>query len=76
MLYILFTILMIGVFGKLLSFAFKMTWGIIKVLGILVLIPVILIALVCAGLFYIALPLLVFIWFITLITRKSTGQYA
>lgn len=63
----IFVILMVGIFGKLIGLAFKMTWGITKVLFTLVFLPVILIGLVIAGLISIALPLLVVIGIITLI---------
>jgi hypothetical protein len=59
MLTLLFVILMFGVFGKMIGFAFRATWGLTKVLVNLVLLPVFLIALVLAGLLYIAVPLLV-----------------
>lgn len=63
----IFMILMVGIFGKLIGLAFKMTWGITKILFTLVFLPVILIGLVIAGLISIALPLLVVIGIITLI---------
>lgn len=63
----IFVILMVGIFGKLIGLAFKMTWGITKILLTLVFLPVILIGLVIAGLISIALPLLVVIGIITLI---------
>ena len=63
----IFVILMVGIFGKLIGLAFKMTWGITKILFTLVFLPVILIGLVIAGLISIALPLLVVIGIITLI---------
>jgi hypothetical protein len=59
MLMLIFVILMFGVFGKMIGFAFRATWGLTKVLVNLVLLPVFLIALVLAGLLYIAVPLLV-----------------
>ena len=43
MLTLLFVICMFGIFGKLIGLAFKMTWGIAKVLFTLVFLPVILV---------------------------------
>lgn len=59
MLTLIFAVLMIIVFGKLIIWAIKAAWGITKVLVTIVLFPVILIGLVCAGAIYLALILLV-----------------
>lgn len=67
MIELLFTILMFVVFGKLLFFAIKATWGIAKILLTIVLLPFILVALAFAGLLYIAFPLLVIIGIVSLI---------
>lgn len=64
---LLFIILMFAVFGKLIGLAFKMTWGIAKILFTLVFLPVILIGLVVGGLISLALPLLVIVGIITLV---------
>lgn len=69
MLAILFTILMFAVFGKLLVLAFKVSWGIMKILFTLVFLPVILIGLVIAGFIYIALPILIVIGIVTLVKK-------
>jgi len=63
----LFTILMIGIFGKLIGLAFKMTWGIAKILVTLVFFPIALIGLVIGGLISIALPILVLVGIVFLI---------
>ncbi len=62
---LVFLILMIAVFGKLLIFAVKATWGITKILFTLVFFPLVLIGLVAAGLMYIALPILLVVGIIT-----------
>lgn len=72
MLYFLFVILMIGVFGKMIGFAFRATWGLTKVLFNLVLLPVFLIGLVIAGLMYIALPVLIIVGVIMLIVKVAS----
>lgn len=67
MLTLVFICLMIGVFGKLIGLAFKMTWGITKVLFTLVFLPFVLIALAIGGLVTIALPLVVVVGIISLV---------
>lgn len=63
----LFTILMMVVFVKLIGLAIKMTWGLFKILMVLIVFPAILISLAVAGLFYIAIPLLVLTGVVSLI---------
>ena len=67
MLTLIFTCLMVWIFGKLIWIAFKMTWGITKVLFNLIFLPIILIALVIGGLVSVALPVLIIIGLIMLI---------
>ena len=67
MLSFLLTILMIVVFGKLIGFAIRATWGISKVIITLVLLPMILIVLVLGGLLSIAFPILVIVGLIALV---------
>ena len=59
MLTALFIILMFPVFGKLILFAFKASWGILKILLTIIIFPLFLIGLFFSGLVYIALILLV-----------------
>ena len=66
MLNLLFTILMIMVFGKLIGFAIRAAWGISKVIVTLVFLPLILIGLVLGGLIYLALPILIVVGLVTL----------
>ncbi len=56
---IIFVILMLVVFGKILKFAVKATWSIAKIVVSLVLLPLILVCLVLSGLIVLALPLLI-----------------
>lgn len=67
MLTILFWILMLMIFGKILKFAIKATWGISKIIVFVILLPIVLIALVLQGLVALALPILVVIGVISLI---------
>ena len=66
MLSVLFTILMIGIFGKLIGFAFHAAWGLTKVVCTLVVLPVVLIVLVVAGFVALALPVLVIVGIVAL----------
>ena len=66
---ILFTIASIIVFFKLMIFAFKTGWGITKVLAFLILLPLILIGMVCAGLVVFTFPILAIIGLITVIKK-------
>lgn len=63
---LLFIILMLGIFGKMIGFALRATWGITKILFNLVLLPLFLICLVIAGFMYIAMPILVIVGIIML----------
>lgn len=58
---LLFVILLLVIFGKLLSFALKAAWSITKILFSVVIFPLVLIMLVVAGLMYVALPVLVIV---------------
>ena len=71
MLTFIFTILMIVVFGKLLIFAIRATWGITKIILTLVLLPLFLIGLVIQGLVYLAIPILLIGGVITLFMSKN-----
>ena len=55
---ILSLVLFTMVFGKLLVFAFKVGWGILKIAVYLVFLPVIVLMLIFGGLFYLALPIM------------------
>ena len=66
---ILFFILFFWIFGDLLGFAFRATWGIFKISLFIVFLPLILVALVFGGLLYIAFPVLLVIGLISLIAK-------
>ena len=66
MLSVLFTILMIGIFGKLIGFAIHAAWGLTKVVWTLVVQPVVLIVLVVAGFVALAMPVLVIVGIVAL----------
>lgn len=67
MLTILFTILMFVVFGKILLFAIRATWGISRIVFSVVLLPIFLIGLVLKGLISLALPVLILIGIVSLV---------
>ena len=73
MLTLLFVICMFGIFGKLIGLAFKMTWGIAKVLFTLVFLPVILVGLVMGGLLVVAFPLLIVVGIVSLAVGLLKG---
>ena len=66
MLSFMFTILMFIVFGKLLLFAIKATWGIARIVFSLVLLPLFLVGLVLKGLIALAFPILIVIGLVVL----------
>ena len=69
MLSLLFTIFFFMIFGKMIGFAFRATWGIFKVLMYLVFLPLILVAMVFGGLVYIALPILLVVGLASLFVK-------
>ena len=73
MLTLLFVICMFGIFGKLIGLAFKMTWGIAKVLCTLVFLPVILVGLAMGGLLVVAFPLLIVVGIVSLAVGLLKG---
>lgn len=73
MLTLLFVICMFGIFGKLIGLAFKMTWGMAKVLFTLVFLPVILVGLAMGGLLVVAFPLLIVVGIVSLAVGMLKG---
>jgi putative multidrug resistance protein len=69
MITLIFGILLIGFLGKMIAWAFKATWNIVKVLLVIVFFPLILIVMACTGLIYIALIFLIIGGIISLIAR-------
>jgi hypothetical protein len=63
---ILFFVFFIGIFGKLIGFALKASWSLIKVILYLVALPLILVGLVFSGLIFIAIPILAIVGLATL----------
>lgn len=71
MLTILFLILMIAVFGKLIWLAIRAAWGITKILFSIVFLPIVLIALAVSGLMVVALPILIIVGLVALLVPKK-----
>lgn len=67
MITILFWVLMIAVFGRLLGLAIRMAWGLTKMICFFLFLPLILIVLVFVGLIYLAIPLLLIIGIVSLV---------
>lgn len=67
MLTMVFAILMVMIFGKLLFFAVKAAWGITKILFTFVFLPLCLIGFVVEGLIWISLPVLIVIGIVSLV---------
>lgn len=67
MLTLLFIILMLLIFGKLIGLAVRAAWGISKIICTVVLLPLFLIGLVFAGLMGIAFPILLVVGIVSLI---------
>ena len=61
---------MLFLFGKLLVFGIRAAWEISKIVLTVVFLPIILIALVVGGLFYIAFPILIVLGLISLVARR------
>ena len=70
MLELLFMLCLLGVFGKLLVFGIRATWGIAKILFTIVFLPVVLLALVFSGLLYVAFPVLVVIGIVAMVATR------
>ena len=61
-------VLFMMVFGKLLGFAFRVGWGMLKISAYLIFLPAIVLMLIFGGLIYLALPILIVVGLIGLCT--------
>ena len=71
MITLIFSILMIAVFGRLLMFAIRLAWGALKVVLSLVFLPAALILLFIKGLFTVAFPILIIVGLISIFIPKQ-----
>ena len=67
MLSIIFFLALVWVSWKIFVFGMKAAWGIAKIFCTVLLFPVFLVGLVCVGLLYVAIPILVIIGVVVLI---------
>ena len=74
MLTMAFVILFFVVFGKLLKFALKATWGLTKLSLAFIILPLILLAIVVSKLILMIVPVLVFIGLIALIAGAANKE--
>lgn len=70
MLALIFMVLLFMIFGKILIFAVKATWGITKIICTVVLFPLVLVGMVVIGMIKIALPVLLIVGIISLFMPK------
>ena len=73
MLTLIFLVMMILVFGKILGFAIRAAWGVSKIVCTVVFLPVLLVGLVLIGLVKIALPILLIVGGVSLLLPKING---
>ena len=59
MLTLLMMIMFFAVFGKLLGFAFKVGWSMLKIAVYLIFLPAVVLMLIFGGFLYVALPILI-----------------
>ncbi|MBQ6588284.1 MAG: hypothetical protein IJI01_06365 [Butyrivibrio sp.] len=67
MMTIMFLIFFFMIFGKLAGFAFRATWGIMKMMFYFIFLPFIIVGLVMGGLLYIAFPILLVVGLFSLL---------
>ncbi len=66
MLTLISVLLFLAVFGRLMLFAIKLGWGIMKFVGFLVFLPAIILGLIITGVVSIAIPALIVIGLVSL----------
>ena len=69
MLTLIMMIMFFAVFGKLLGFAFKVGWGMLKIAAYLIFLPAIVPMLMFGGLLYVALPILIVVGIVGMAVR-------
>ena len=73
MLTLIFLILMFSVIGSLIHMAFRLAWGVTKVIFAIVFFPIILVGLALAGFVYISIILLIIAGIISLFRHLVVG---
>ena len=72
MLTIIFVIALIWVLWKLVVLGVKAAWGIAKIICTILLFPAFMIGLVCVGLIYVAIPILIIVGIAAMIGKITT----
>ncbi len=70
MLKIVFVILMLAVFGRMIGLAFRAAWGVTKILFRLILLPLFLVGLALSGFLYMALMLLLVVGIVMIVAKR------
>lgn len=68
---LLFGILMLVILGKLLVFAIKASWGLVKILFTIVFLPLILLGLIVAGLAAVAIPAILILGVLAFVSSRT-----
>ena len=63
---IIFVLLMIAIFGRILAWGIKASWGLTKIVLVVVFFPLILIVFALSGLIFVALPILLIVGIVVL----------
>ena len=71
MLSIMFFILFMAVFGKMIGFAIRCTWGIFKTVMFLVFLPLMIVFMAIGGFIYLALPILLIVGVASLFVKAA-----
>ncbi len=66
---ILFFLLLLVVVGRLFGFALRASWGIFKIFLYIIFLPLILVGMVLSGFVYLALPILLIVGLVGLLTH-------
>ena len=69
MLTLISLVILIAVFGRLLLFGLKLGWGIMKLVGFIVFLPLIILAMILGGFAFVALPILLIVGIVSMAVR-------
>ena len=69
MITIISLVLFFIIFGKIMMFALKLGWGILKIVAYLIFLPAVILLMIFGGLLYIAIPLLIAVGLMTMIPK-------
>ena len=69
MLTLISIVILFAVFGRLLLFGLKLGWGIMKLVGFIVFLPLIILAMILGGFAFVALPILLIVGIVSMAVR-------